>query len=265
LSVAALTRRSAYRVLTLAPAGMVGRTRTSARLAPILEVVQATIGAPLYGHALPVAHGAAAGLMLVAERRSLAWLSGRVESEVQAVLIEHLRPGGTFVDVGASVGFFSLLAGRLVGPDGLVLAFEPQPDAASSLWRNARLNNLSMVEVVEAAVGSLSGEGLLRGIGKATAHMVDDAKRGALSVKITTLDERVGERPKTPVVVKIDVEGLERDVLAGMGRLLDSFSPVLVVETHGTAAEVRADLARRDYRTTSLGGSHLLGVPAAVA
>ena len=51
-------------------------------------------------------------------------------------------------------------------------------------------------------------------------------------------------------------------MLAGMARLLESYSPILVVETHGTMAEVRADLARCGYTTSALGASHLLGVPA---
>ena len=50
-------------------------------------------------------------------------------------------------------------------------------------------------------------------------------------------------------------------MLAGMARLLESSSPILVVETHGTVDEVRTDLARRGYSTTALGASHLLGVP----
>ena len=230
-------------------------------MAPTLEAIQAVIGAPLYGQAVPVAHGAAAGLILVAERRSLAWLSGRVEAEVQDVLVERLGPGAMFVDVGASVGFFSLLAARLVGPGGVVVAFEPQPDAASSLRRNAQLNGFSMVEVVEAALSSWTGKGALAGIGKATAHIVDGREPEAQSVEVTTLDESLAGRSEPPVVVKIDVEGRERDVLAGMARLLESYSPILVVETHGTMAEVRADLARCGYTTSALGASHLLGVP----
>ena len=176
-------------------------------MAPTLEAIQAVIGAPLYGQAVPVAHGAAAGLILVAERRSLAWLSGRVEAEVQDVLVERLGPGAMFVDVGASVGFFSLLAARLVGPGGVVVAFEPQPDAASSLRRNAQLNGFSMVEVVEAALSSWTGKGALAGIGKATAHIVDGREPEAQSVEVTTLDESLAGRSEPPVVVKIDVEG----------------------------------------------------------
>jgi len=141
------------------------------------------------------------------------------------------------------------------------VAFEPQPDAASSLRRNAQLNGFSMVEVVEAALSSWTGKGALAGIGKATAHIIDGRERDPLSVEVTTLDESLGGRSEPPVVVKTDLEGKERDVLAGMAMLLESHSPILVVETHGTVAEVRADLACLGYTTTALGASHLLGVP----
>lgn len=240
-----------------------GRARTASRVAPLLEAVQSVVGAPLYGHVFPVARGPGAGLILVAERRSLAWLSGRVEPEVQGVLVEQVRPGATFVDVGASIGFFTLLAGRLVGPGGSVVAFEPQRDAASSLRRNAALNGFAMVEVVETAVGAQTGEASLRGLGKATAYIVDDGEwdGGTLRVKTTTLDDHFTEPVRAPVMVKIDVEGHEREVLRGMTRLLEEASPLLVVETHGTADDVRADLARHRYETTPLGRSHLLCTP----
>jgi FkbM family methyltransferase len=261
LTVAALARRCAYRALTLAPGGAVGRARTAGRVAPLLETVQALVGAPLYGHVVPVARGPGAGLMIVAERRSLAWLSGRVEPEVQATLVDRLYPGATFVDVGASVGFFTLLASRLVGAEGSVIAFEPQPDAVASLRRNADLNEFAMVEAVEAAVGARAGQAALRGLGQATARVVPEGDGHALPVETTTLDDHFARSPRAPAVVKIDVEGNERDVLAGMTRLLEESSPVLVVETHGTTDEVRADLACHRYVIGPLGGSHLLCVP----
>lgn len=258
--MSASARGLLYRALTRAPAGAVGRARTSARLAPLLEAVQAVAGAPLYGHAFPVAAGPGAGLMIVAERRALAWLSGRVEPEVQGALVEHLRPGSTFVDVGASIGFYTLLAGRLVGSSGSVIAFEPQPLAAQSARQNATLNALSMVQVVEAAVGGYTGEAALRGIGKATAFVGPEGDPHALRVKTTTLDDHFATSPRVPTLVKIDVEGQERDVVVGMTRLLAEASPVLVIETHGPTEELRSDLARRGYETTSLGTKHLLSV-----
>jgi FkbM family methyltransferase len=117
-----------------------------------------------------------------------------------------------------------------------------------------------MVEVVETAVSSRTGQAALHGIGSATARVADHDDRPAIRVRATTLDDHLGEHARAPVVVKIDVEGHEREVLAGMGRLLETCSPVLVVETHGTADGVRADLDRRGYTATSLGASHLLCV-----
>ena len=262
LTISANARRLVYRALTRAPAGAVGRARASARLGPVFEAVQAVAGAPLYGHAFPVAAGPGAGLMIVAERRALAWLSGHVETEVQAALVEHLRPGSTFVDVGASVGFFTLLAGRIVGPGGSVIAFEPQPGAACSARQNATLNGLSMVQVIEAAVGGRTGNAALHGVGKATAYVLPDGDRNTLRVETTTLDDHFAASPRVPTLVKIDVEGHEREVVAGMTRLLADSSPVLVVETHGTTEELRSDLAQRRYTTTSLGRTHLLCAPA---
>jgi FkbM family methyltransferase len=260
MSAGAIGRRLMYRALIQVPGGAVGRARTAGKLAPLLEAAQAAAGAALYGHDFPVAHGPAAGLTIVAERRSLAWLSGRVEREVQAALVQHLRPGATFVDVGASIGFFTLLAARLVGPNGFVVAFEPQAAAVSSIRRNSLLNGFSTVKIVGAAVSAKAGQAGLRSVGKATAHLVP-AARDAARVDVTTLDDHFVQRPRGSVVVKIDVEGHEREVLAGMTRLLGESSPVLIVETHGTADGIRADLAGHGYATSSLGRSHVLSVP----
>lgn len=263
--VRSLAGRLAYRLVARAPAGAVGRARTSRHLAPLLERGLAAVGVPLYGTVVPIAHGPAAGLRLVAERRSLVWISGAVEPEVQEVLVRYLRTSGTFLDVGSSIGFFTLLAARIVGAEGAVVAFEPQPAAASSLRRNAALNGFETVTVVEAAVSSVPGHVVLEGVGKATARVVDGGADG-MRVDCTSLDAYLADRSDlVPELVKIDVEGHEADVLAGMQESLLAHSPALVIEWHGEAAPVVAALARAGYTVSALGSGtsagHLLARP----
>ena len=269
-----IAARLAYRLVAQAPAAAVGRARTAGRVAPLLEAGFAVVGAPLYGAVVPIAHGPAAGLHLLAERRSLAWISGLVEQEVQAVVTRYLRAGGTFVDVGASVGFFSILAARVVGPTGTVVAFEPQPGAAASVRRNVELNGFEIVTVVEAALSSVSGNVLLEGIGKATAHVAGprSSQRG-LRVVGTSLDVFLADRGElAPDLVKIDVEGHEREVLVGMRATLGKHRPVLVIECHGNAGQLLAPLHDAGYTVSVLGSdvrardahpsAHLLALPA---
>ena len=107
----------ALKIVTSLPAGTVGRARVSGRLAPLLERIFGALGRPLTGRVVAIADGPGKGLRVVGERRSLAWLSGGVESEIQFVLERELALGGVFVDAGASIGFFALLAARIVGTD----------------------------------------------------------------------------------------------------------------------------------------------------
>lgn len=266
--------RLAYGVVSRVPASAVGRARTSSRLAPVLEAGFAALGAPLYDAVVPVAGGPAAGLRLLAERRSLVWISGRVERDVQAAVTGHLRPGGVFIDVGASIGFFSMLAARVVGPAGTVVAFEPQPAAAGSIRKNAALNSFENLAVVEIALSSRSGYLWLGDVGKATAHVVADADGSARSLRVpcTSLDVSLAEMTVAiPDLVKIDVEGHEADVLEGMRATLGAARPVVLVECHGDVERLVTLLASAGYAVSSLGssgraydtdrGGHLLAVP----
>ena len=94
MTARALAARLSYRLVTRAPASAVGRARTAAWIAPVLEAGYAAVGSPLFGSVVRVAAGPAAGLQILAERRSLAWLSGRIEPEVQAAVTTHLPVGG---------------------------------------------------------------------------------------------------------------------------------------------------------------------------
>ena len=263
--------RVSYGIVTRAPSGAVGRARTSTRLAPVLEAGFTALGAPLFGKVVPVARGPAAGLRLRGERRSLVWISGSAERAVQEALLSHLRRGDTFVDAGASIGFFSLLGARVVGTEGRVVAFEPQPAAARSIRENAALNGFANVTVVDAALSFHTGDALLEGVGEATAHVTARSTDRAVRVPCVTLDGFLAEHADLrPALVKIDVEGHETGVMDGMVATLGSQRPALIVECHAAAAGIVARLERAGYHVSVLGssasaaaaghGSHLLAV-----
>jgi FkbM family methyltransferase len=195
---------------------------------------------PLQGKALPVRAGEAAGLLLRGERRSVAWLTGKVEPEVQAALVRLLQPGSTFFDVGAGIGFFSLLAARSVGPAGRVVSFEPGPEHAASVRANVELNDLANVTVVESALSDRIGPAYLADPREATAALASGPGGGAVTVGATTLDAFLAARPEFgPDVVKIDAEGHETRILDGMAETLARHRPHVVVELHGDLRVVR--------------------------
>ena len=85
------------------------------------------------------------------------YISGFPEPAVQAEIARHLRPGGCFYDVGAHIGFYSLMVERLMGGIGQVMAFEPDPNNVIELRENLSRNGFSGTKVVSAAVWSHSG------------------------------------------------------------------------------------------------------------
>jgi FkbM family methyltransferase len=167
-----------------------------------------------------------------------------------------LRPGMTFVDVGANIGYYTVLARRAVGATGSVYAFEPNPAVFPRLEENLRLNDLlGQVQVRSQAVARASGEirfyrstvtdnsglsSILPGAGRAEEGEV---------VPCVSLDDFVATFPtgRSIDAMKIDVEGAELEVLAGASALLArDDAPAIVFETLDVGA-VGSFLVPRGY------------------
>lgn len=196
---------------------------------------------------------------------------GWLEVPVQEALRRLLGEGGVLYDVGANVGFFSLIGARLVGAEGRVYAFEPAPGNAAAVRENAALNGLSQIEVIESAVGAERGrERLLLVEDLSWSHLESQGWHPrtdtTLEVDVVTIDDLVAEgRIRPPDVVKIDVEGSEIDVLAGMRATLAEHRPVLVCELHDTNEAFLAAVEEAGYRAVNLEGpDSLSGAPMSV-
>jgi len=209
-----------------------------------------------------IKHGPARGLRIDATGTGLSFLLGTWGPAEQKLLATHLRPGGVFYDLGAHIGFFSLLAARLVGPTGRVVAFEPSPSNAAQLERNIDLNGFTNVTLVEAAVSSESGFGQLDTpndrVAARLAGNAESARDGLVPVRIISID---GWRTETgfphPGLMKIDVEGAEIAALRGAHEVIRASRPVLLVEVHPTVGPAFADyfdgtLRPLGYLATSL-------------
>ena len=161
----------------------------------------------------------------------------RYEPATTHLFREFLTPGMVVVDIGANVGYFSLLAADLVGPAGTVYAVEPEPQNNAILRKNVHLNSYSNVRVIEKAVSNRTGpvQLFLSALDNGSHSISDAAARGVagdVQVAATTLDDLLEDEgwPKVDLV-KIDVEGAEMLVLEGM-TLLPRNSPQvkLVIE-----------------------------------
>ncbi|HVE69691.1 MAG TPA: FkbM family methyltransferase [Solirubrobacteraceae bacterium] len=241
--------------------------------------------APLGSGELTIAGGAAGGLRLAAATFPLEHvhahhlLRGTLERPVQDALRRHVAPGAVVYDVGANLGFFSLLAARLTGPDGRVYAFEPVPANAAAVRANAAANGLGRVTVLELALGEVPGRAALTVPDDASWAFLEryaPTRAGAgatLEVRVATADALVADGTlEPPGLVKLDVEGAELDVLTGMAETLRAHRPVLIAEMHGHNAEFVRRVEALGYRVTNLerpvpvagdhDNTHALAVPA---
>jgi len=199
------------------------------------------------------------------------YLLGSSEPEVQAALVRSIRSGDVVYDVGANVGFITLLAARLVAPSGHVYSFEPMDVNIRALRRNIDLNAVKHVDVVTVAVSNTDGTALMSlGDDQATGHL-QEAGEDLVRVPSMTIDSFVAAGHSPPDLVKIDVEGAEDLVLAGMSETLRRVRPRVIFELHYGDDDPRRDvikalLADAAYDELELpldGGSmaHVLATP----
>jgi FkbM family methyltransferase len=160
------------------------------------------------------------------------FIRGTYEPVQSAAFVRLVRPGDVVFDIGAHVGFYSVLSSRLAGPAGRVVAFEPLPGNLRFLRRHLALNACANVMVLEVCVGERSGTARFDDShGTGVGHL---SSGGALDVQVRALDELIaaGELP-VPDLIKMDVEGAEVRVLQGAEQVLRASRPTLIVSTHG--------------------------------
>lgn len=198
-----------------------------------------------------IAEGEAAGLKIFSRGADPDFARGTYELPVQETIASHLSAGDVFYDIGANIGFFSLIAARRVGPDGQVYAYEPVPRNASAIERSRDANGLGWLHVFADAVGSRTGHAellLARHLGGATLATVSmpPDMNGRLEVRMTTIDASIAEHGlRPPSLVKVDVEGAEMDVFRGMVATLNTHRPKIICEIDD-ATKAGADRKARE-------------------
>jgi FkbM family methyltransferase len=166
-------------------------------------------------------------------------------------LTSTLQEGQVFLDIGASVGFYTLFAARRVGRKGRVFSFEPDPMTFESLSRSVRRNGFDWARCINAALSDREGTMPFYTVSDGSAHsLVPEIKRrakrysGQVPVRVTRLDdldrEGVLDVPSIDLI-KIDVEGEEPRTVAGMVKTLERFRfPKVWAEVRGPQGSTRA-------------------------
>ncbi|MGH9047777.1 MAG: FkbM family methyltransferase [Acidimicrobiales bacterium] len=173
---------------------------------------------------------------------------GGYEPEVLAALQRTLRPGDTFVDVGASFGYFSTRIGRHVGPEGKVISFEPGPQNQSLLLLNLTANAVTGAEVHQVALSDRPGLFTYSRSGANGVISVFGGDPRELSnhdlVRASTLDHEIARRPVH--AIKVDAEGAEGLVLHGGRTILRDARPTVVFEFSPPALEAVSKMRAKD-------------------
>jgi FkbM family methyltransferase len=197
-------------------------------------------------------------------RTGQSYLRGEAEPVALQVLAQRLRPGMVFYDLGSNIGLFSLLAARLVGPNGKVYSFEPDPEVAGRLRRNVARNGFLNVTIVKAGVWSVSGDRHFVPAGLAspdhgTGTFVAQGDAVGVPTRCVALDE-FAENAFLPDAIKCDVEGAEVEALHGAGKLLQKRRPWILCEMHSDANDraSREFLSRFGYSFEVVDVNHIL-------
>jgi FkbM family methyltransferase len=163
------------------------------------------------------------------------------EPQYVSVLRTLLKPGDTVFDIGANIGFYSVLFSNWVGSRGRVVAYEPDPTNLKLLQRNLELNGCENAAVRPVALSNRSGRHLFSvdRVTRSTGHLGPGAtygetifgtgKEDLISVVASTLDDEVSEYG-APNLIKMDIEGGEYDALTGGILTLQNHRPLIVSE-----------------------------------
>jgi len=176
----------------------------------------------------------------------------RVSETYEHIVRQLLSPqtSEVIVDVGANIGIHTVWFARRVGPSGLVLAIEPEPNNYAILEANRRVNNLGNVVPIRISLSSTSGVGELSvpkptSMGQVrTVASTRSSNSALVSVRLQTLDNLISSRGVIVSAIKIDVEGSELSVLQGARDTIRTFGPRLLIEVHGrqNLSPIRASL-----------------------
>lgn len=199
----------------------------------IKKLIRLPLGCIPSGTVLPVLTGPMRGLRWTVGAGTHGYWLGTYERDKQRDFQRLCQPGMCVYDIGANVGYYTLLASHTTGPAGRVFAFEPFPNNIEKIEQHLSLNKVRNVTIVPAAVSSTDGTARFQtGMANEMGRLSNE---GDLTVRTLSIDQGIarGEWP-VPDVMKIDVEGAESEVLTGAAQLLAHHHPVIVLACHGT-------------------------------
>ena len=196
---------------------------------------------------------------------------GTYEPELRSIFRSVLKPGGIAVDVGANIGWHTLLMASLVGPEGRVLAAEVNPSVRERLQANVQLNQFSQIVILPYAIANTKGTLPFwapsaddPNSGNGFVERDAQIREGLIEVEARPLDELISDAGLEQVnLLKVDVEGFEWPVFEGAESTIVDFRPHVVFEYDsayaarggGSVALLAKFFQRHRYRLFTVGRS----------
>jgi len=209
----------------------------------------------LFGNTVAIESGPLKGMILVVDEDvSHAHIRGTYELETQLAIDKMVSPGSVCYDLGASIGYLSLLMARKAK---VVYAFEPSSEAAAEIRKHAAANRLDSVIIVPSPVSDVVRTVRFTKPGNTYGSRIAEGRSKWPTVELITitLDDFVRANP-APDFIKIDVEDEEAKVLRGARSILSQRKTTICCELHSeqSARDVREILLEYRYKVTDLQG-----------
>jgi len=181
---------------------------------------------------LPIIQGPLRGKRWIAGSSNHGCWLGSYEYNKQQTFIKTIKPGYVVYDIGANVGFYTLLSSLLVGRNGNVIAFEPVPRNLIYLKKHIEMNSCSNVMILPYAVSDNAGKAFFDCTNNPSmGHL---SEKGDIEVETVVLDQLIASKQMpAPDLIKIDVEGGEYNVLKGAQQTIAKKRPIIFLAVHG--------------------------------
>ena len=193
------------------------------------------------------------------------YVTGVWEKDVTAYLMKLLESGMVVVDIGANVGYYTLLAAEKVGGHGKVFAFEPEPSRYTLLEKNVRVNGLKNVILAQKAVSNKTGTARLYLDPRHNPgdHRLFDSFDGreSVAVETTSLDDFFKDKGPFIHVIKMDIQGAEMAALEGMANTIKRHHDLTLITEFWPDGMKAFGFSPTEFLSTLIGHGFHLYIP----
>lgn len=187
---------------------------------------------------------------------------GVYEEQIQRLFHQYLMPGGIALDVGSNIGIHTLCMAKIVGPNGIIISFEPHKDIYARQVKNLTLNQTTNVKALQIGLSNKNATAFLEQFNttessnQGTSAIVTHRTTNTLQIQVACLDDLVAKILPSPTkkinVIKVDIEGHEEAFFEGAIHTIKQHRPVIIFENSkdfltNPSGIIRQHLSNHEY------------------